>query len=85
MFFCFVGVEDLDLDDEGFYIGSIYDSKLNGGFKSRIGLWNFIVMLVGVEFDDEDSDGFDLGSVLVNLVKLVLVKFSGMWIVNNDG
>ena len=56
------GAEDSDSDDEGFYIGSIHDSKLNGGFKSRTGSRNFTAMPAGAESDDEDSDGFDLSS-----------------------
>ena len=80
------GAEDSDSDDEGFYIGSIHDSKLNGGFKSRTGSRNnFNAMPAGAESDDEDSDGFDLGSASGNSVKSASVKFSGTRTANNDG
>lgn len=79
------GAEDSDSDDEGFYIGSIHDSKLNGGFKSRTGSRNFTAMPAGAESDDEDSDGFDLGSASVNSVKSASAKFSGTRTANNDG
>lgn len=79
------GAEDSDSDDEGFYIGSIHDSKLNGGFKSRTGSRNFTAMPAGAESDDEDSDGFDLGSTSVNSVKSASAKFSGTRTANNDG
>ena len=80
------GAEDSDSDDEGFYIGSIHDSKLNGGFKSRTGSRNnFTAMPAGAESDDEDSDCFDMGSASVNSGKSASVKFSGTRTANNDG
>ena len=80
------GAEDSDSDDEGFYMGSIHDSKLNGGFKNKTGSRNnFNAMPAGAESDDEDSDSFDLGSTLVNSVKSASTKFSGTRSANNDG
>ena len=80
------GAEDSDSYDEGFYIGSIHDSKLNGGFKNKSGSRNnFNAMPAGAESDDEDSDGFDLGSAPSNSVKSSSTKFNGMRSANNDG
>lgn len=80
------GAEDSDSDDEGFYIGSIHDSKLNGGFKNKTGSRNnFTAMPAGAESDDEDSDGFDLGSTPVNSVKSATTKFTGTRTAHNDG
>ena len=86
MSFCPAGAEDSNSDDEGFYIGSIHDSKLNGAFKNRTGSRNnFTAMPAGAESDDEDSDGFDLGSASMNSVKSASTKFSGTRSANNDG
>jgi len=86
MSFCPAGAEDSNSDDEGFYIGSIHDSKMNGAFKNKTASCNnFTAIPAGAESDDEDSDGFDLGSASGNSVKSASAKFSGTRSANNDG
>ena len=82
------GAEESDSDDEGFYMGSIHDNNMNGGFANRsnntVSRKNFVAMPAGAESDDEDSDGFELNSVPVNSQTSTPAKVSGSQTANDN-
>lgn len=82
------GAEESDSDDEGFYMGSIHDNNMNGGFANKsnntASRKNFVAMPAGAESDDEDSDGFEFNSVPVNSQTSTPAKVSGSQTANDN-
>ena len=79
------GAEDSNSDDDGFYMGSIHDNNMNGGFANNTdSRKNFVAMPAGAESDDEDSDGFEFSSAPVNSQKSTPRSFTGTQTANDD-
>ncbi|KAL9973262.1 hypothetical protein ACROYT_G019691 [Oculina patagonica] len=79
------GAEDSDSDDDGFYMGSIHDSNMNGGFANGTdSRKNFVAMPAGAESDDEDSDGFEFSSAPANSQKSTPTKVTGTHNANSE-
>lgn len=69
------GAEDSDSDDDGFYMGTVYNTNgdfgvTNGDIKKTDHTQNdFSMMPAGAEFDDGDSDEFDFGTAPARSMK----------------
>lgn len=84
------GAEDSDSDDDGFYMGTVYNTNgdfgvTNGDIKKTDHTQNdFSMMPAGAEFDDGDSDEFDFGTAPARSMKATPKKIDKTSITNND-